>query len=167
MTDIESTNKIELDQFYQKEKQVEKKQVSIYLDIDVIDSLKQFGKQKGKGAKSDLVNNFLKNVFGIRQGKQIEVSKTKTSKTAEQMISLVKDMENGERNKFLEYLFHAHFDSRTTDDYDLATLNQIEDNLDRDLTEEEMLIMNIAYGNGYFRGGKDGIDKVLKGYSKK
>lgn len=38
MTDIESTNKIELDQFYQKEKQVEKKQVSIYLDIDVIDS---------------------------------------------------------------------------------------------------------------------------------
>lgn len=86
--------------------------------------------------------------------------------TAEQMISLIKGMENIERNKFLEYLFHAHFDSRFTDDYDLATKYQIEDTLDRNLTEDEMLVMKIAYRNGYFRGGKDGMEKVLRGYSK-
>lgn len=86
--------------------------------------------------------------------------------TAEQTISLIKDMENGERNKFLEYLFHAHFDSRFTDDYDLATKHEIEDALDRDLTEDEMLVMKVAYRNGYFRGGKDGVEKVLRGYSK-
>jgi len=85
-----------------------------------------------------------------------------TKMTAEQMISLIKGMENIERNKFLEYLFHAHLDSRFTKDYDLATKHEIEDVLDRDLTEDEMLIMKKAYGNGYFRGGKDGMDKVLK-----
>jgi len=26
--------------------------------------------------------------------------------------------------------------------------------------------MKIAYGNGYFKGGKDGMDKVLRGHSK-
>lgn len=162
MTKIESSNGALIDRFYQKKKQEEKVPVTIYLDLTVSDAFNEFGKINGKGAKSELVNNMLMEFFGIRQEKQVV-----TSKTAEQMISLIKDMENVERNKFLEHLFHAHFDSRSTDDYDLATLNQIEDNLDRDLTEEEMLIMNIAYGNGYFRGGKDGIDKVLKGYSKK
>lgn len=47
-----------------------------------------------------------------------------TKMTAEQMISLIKDLENIERNKFLEYLFHTHFDSRFTDDYDLVTKYQ-------------------------------------------
>ncbi|WP_068986898.1 hypothetical protein [Lysinibacillus xylanilyticus] len=54
--------------------------------------------------------------------------------TAEQMITLTKNMENIDRNKFLEYLFHTHFDSRFTEDYDSATKYQIEDTLDRDLT---------------------------------
>ncbi|WDV07136.1 hypothetical protein [Lysinibacillus irui] len=89
-----------------------------------------------------------------------------TKMTAEQMISLIKDMENIERNKFLEYLFHTHFDSRFTGDYEMATKNQIDDILDRDLTEDELLVMNIAYCNGYFRGGKDGMEKVLRKYSK-
>lgn len=155
-------NEIVLDQFYQKEKQIEKKQVSIYLDTDVIVALNKFGKQKGKGAKSDLVNNFLKQAFGIIQGQQIV-----TPKTVEQVISIIQDMGNEERNKILEYLFHADFGLRDTVNHDLATINQIEDNLDRDLTEEEMLITKIAYWNGYFSGGKDGMDKVLKGYSKK
>jgi len=30
-----------------------------------------------------------------------------------------------------------------------------------------MLVMKIAYRNGYFRGGKDGMEKVLRGYSEK
>lgn len=60
--------KASLEQFYQDEVKIEKKQVSIYLDTDVIVALNKFGKQKGKGAKSDLVNNFLKQVFDIRQG---------------------------------------------------------------------------------------------------
>ncbi|MEQ6051768.1 hypothetical protein U2I53_22260 [Lysinibacillus capsici] len=90
-----------------------------------------------------------------------------TKMTAEQMISLMKNMENGQRIDFLEYLFHAHFDSRSTGDYELTTKYQIEDTLDRDLTEDEMLVMKIAYGNGYFRGGKDGMEKVLRGYDEK
>ncbi|MFD4492245.1 MULTISPECIES: hypothetical protein [Lysinibacillus] len=49
-----------------------------------------------------------------------------TKMTAEQMVSLIKVMKNGEHNKFLEYLFHAQFDSRITDDYELVT-NEIED----------------------------------------
>lgn len=157
MTDIESANEVLLDQFYQKEEQAEKKQVTVYLDPIVNDAFNEFGKVNGKGAKSELVNNFLKEFFGIRQEKQVV-----TSKTAEQMISLINDMENGERNKFLEYLFHTHFDSRFTDDYDLATKHEIDDVLDRDLTDDELLVMKIAYGNGYFRGGKDGMEKVLK-----
>jgi len=90
-----------------------------------------------------------------------------TKMIAGQMISLIKDMENIERNKFLEYLFHTHFDSRFADDYELATKHEIEDVLDRDLTEDERLVMKIAYGNGYFRGGKDGMEKVLTGEGNK
>ena len=85
-----------------------------------------------------------------------------TKMTAEKMIVLIEDMENIERNKFLEYLFHAHFDSRFTDDYEMATKYQIDDVLDRDLTEDELFVMKIAYGNGYFIGGKDGMGQVLK-----
>ena len=90
-----------------------------------------------------------------------------TKMTAAQIISLIKDMENIERNKFLEYLFHTHFDSRFTGDYDLATKHEIEDVLNHDIKEDEMLVMKISYGNGYFRGGKDGMEKVLKGEGKK
>ncbi|MCH7320285.1 hypothetical protein LZ480_00165 [Solibacillus sp. MA9] len=89
-----------------------------------------------------------------------------TKMIADQMISLIKSMENIERNKFLEYLFYTHFDSRFTDDYDLAKKYQVEDTLNRDLTEDELLVMKVAYGNGYFRCGKEGMDKVLRGYSK-
>lgn len=64
----EGTTGATLDQFYQKESTIEKKQVSIYLDTDVIKAFNKFGKENGKGAKSDLVNNFLKQVFNIRQG---------------------------------------------------------------------------------------------------
>ncbi|MBD8522306.1 hypothetical protein [Lysinibacillus fusiformis] len=84
--DSQVPNEIVLDQFYQKEKQVEKKQVSIYLDTDVIVALNKCGKQKGKGAKSDLVNNFLKQAFGITQGQQVA-----TAKTAEQMNASCKN----------------------------------------------------------------------------
>ncbi|WP_332650226.1 hypothetical protein [Lysinibacillus sp. 54212] len=84
-------------------------------------------------------------------------------KTAEEMINALQNMNNGERIKFLEYLFHTHFDSRIGDDPDTASQNQIEDALDRQLSEDEMLVMKIAYGNGYFTGGKDGMEKVLKG----
>lgn len=39
---------------------VKKTQVSIYLDLDVAEAFARFGKVNGKGAKSELVNNFLK-----------------------------------------------------------------------------------------------------------
>ncbi|KON89672.1 hypothetical protein AF332_24520 [Sporosarcina globispora] len=83
--------------------------------------------------------------------------------TAEEMIKFIKNMENGQRIKFLDYLFHAHFDSRSRGDMSLATRYYIEDYLDRTLTEEEIEIMKLAYDNGYFVGGKDGMEKVLKG----
>lgn len=57
-----------IEQFYAPVEKIEKKQVSIYLDTDVIEAFNKFGKDHGKGAKSDIVNNFLKQVFNIRQG---------------------------------------------------------------------------------------------------
>jgi uncharacterized protein (DUF4415 family) len=50
-------------EFYQAKRKPEKKQVSIYLDTDVIEAFNEFGKAEGKGAKSDLVNNFLRKVL--------------------------------------------------------------------------------------------------------
>lgn len=85
-----------------------------------------------------------------------------TKMTAFQMIESIKNMDNDQRIKFLEYLFHAHFDSRPIADMNLATKNYIEDNLDRNLSEEEVLIMKLAYDNGYDFGCKDGMERVLK-----
>lgn len=82
--------------------------------------------------------------------------------TADQMIEAIKNMENGERIKFLEYLFHAHFDSRSKGDMNQATKNDIEDYLDRNLTEEELQIMKLAYDNGYHVGCKNGMEQALK-----
>ncbi|MED1625131.1 hypothetical protein [Bacillus pseudomycoides] len=61
----------------------------------------------------------------------------KTKMTAEQIIELFKGMGNGEKIKFLEYLYDNHFHSRPIEDMNLATKNYIEDNIERDLTEEE------------------------------
>lgn len=58
----------ELEQYYKRDVKVPKKQVSIYLDEDVIEAYNQFGLIEGKGARSDLVNNFLRKTFNIRQG---------------------------------------------------------------------------------------------------
>jgi hypothetical protein len=66
-----------IEQFYQKEKPIKKKQVSLYLDADVLDAFNEFGKANCKGAKSDLVNNFLKEVFDIRQGVSLMTEKEK------------------------------------------------------------------------------------------
>lgn len=63
-----NTNNEKLNEYYNPEQKIEKKQVSIYLDTDVIQAFNKFGKDNGKGAKSDIVNNFLKQVFNIRQG---------------------------------------------------------------------------------------------------
>jgi uncharacterized protein (DUF4415 family) len=56
-----------ISEFYAPPVKIEKKQVSIYLDEDVIEEFNKFGAEHGKGAKSDLVNNFLKQMFNIRQ----------------------------------------------------------------------------------------------------
>ncbi|PAW37895.1 hypothetical protein CKQ70_30615 [Bacillus toyonensis] len=61
-----------IDEFYTPVEKIEKKQVSIYLDTDVISALDKWvdslPDKKKKGARSDLVNNFLKQVLNIRQG---------------------------------------------------------------------------------------------------
>ncbi|MDA1509615.1 hypothetical protein PDJ86_22420 [Bacillus cereus group sp. TH36-2LC] len=71
-TDVETNvgTNTNIEQFYVPVEKIEKKQVSIYLDTDVIEAFNKFGKDHGKGAKSDIVNNFLKQVFNIRQGDQ-------------------------------------------------------------------------------------------------
>ena len=62
----------EIEKFYAPVDKIEKKQVSIYLDTDVISAIEKWvdtlPEKKKKGARSDLVNNFLKQVFNIRQG---------------------------------------------------------------------------------------------------
>lgn len=42
-----------------KSKPVPKKQISVYIDDDIATKFEQFGKKYGKGAKSELINNFL------------------------------------------------------------------------------------------------------------
>ncbi|PGT75540.1 hypothetical protein [Priestia megaterium] len=85
-----------------------------------------------------------------------------TKINAEQMISFMENMDNGERLTFLEYLFHNHFDIRPTGNRIVATTNYIEDQLDRKLTAEELEIMKLAYDTAYGFGCKDGMDKALK-----
>ncbi|OAH58650.1 hypothetical protein AWH48_16770 [Domibacillus aminovorans] len=40
-----------------------KRQISAYIDEEVAKKLDKFGKEHGKGAKSELINNFLKSVL--------------------------------------------------------------------------------------------------------
>lgn len=42
-----------------------KKQISIYLDDDVSKEFDKFARKHGKGAKSDLINNFLKKALNV------------------------------------------------------------------------------------------------------
>ena len=46
-------------------KQPKKRQVNFYIDEDVIKELEKFNKKHGKGAKSNLVNEFLRQVFKL------------------------------------------------------------------------------------------------------
>jgi hypothetical protein len=46
-----------------KPKPALKRQISAYIDEDVAKKLDKFGKEHGKGAKSELINNFLKSVL--------------------------------------------------------------------------------------------------------
>lgn len=46
-----------------KPKPMIKRQISAYIDEDVAKKLDKFGKEHGKGAKSELINNFLKSVL--------------------------------------------------------------------------------------------------------
>lgn len=84
--------------------------------------------------------------------------------TAEEMITFMKNMDNGQRNKFLEYLSHTHFNSgQPIEDMILAVRYHIEDYIDRNLSEEEIEIMKLAYENGYDVGVNIGMEKVFKG----
>lgn len=46
-----------------KPKPIEKRQISVYIDEELAKEFEKFGKKHGKGAKSDLINHFLKKVF--------------------------------------------------------------------------------------------------------
>lgn len=50
-----------------KPKPPEKTQISIYLEPKVAKAFNTFGKRNGKGAKSELINNFLKKALQIEE----------------------------------------------------------------------------------------------------
>lgn len=82
---------------------------------------------------------------------------------AEQMIIHTKNMENGERIEFLHYLSDTHFKRwEPTEDMILPVQYHIEDRIDRNLSEEEIEIMTVAYRNGYSIGFDAGMEKVFK-----
>lgn len=70
--DTNTRTSCKFDDFYSPSVKIEKKQVSIYLDEDVIKAIDKWvdslPKKEQKGARSDLFNNFAKKVFNIRQG---------------------------------------------------------------------------------------------------
>ena len=69
-TNVGTTVNTKFENVFTPPVKIKNKQVSIYLDTDVIDALNEFGSEYGKGAKSTLVNNFLKQYFNIRQGEE-------------------------------------------------------------------------------------------------
>lgn len=89
-------------------------------------------------------------------------NKENRQKTCEKMIEYMNFMENSERIEFLSYLFHNHFDSRTIGKVSTATMAYIEGYLQRKLTDEEIVIMKLAYDWGHFAGKKRGMKQVLK-----
>jgi uncharacterized protein (DUF4415 family) len=50
-----------------KVKPIGKKQITLYIDEDVMEEFNQFARKYGKGAKSKLVNNFLIEVFNMKR----------------------------------------------------------------------------------------------------
>lgn len=59
-----------------------------------------------------------------------------------------------------------HCDSRTIGNVGTATMAYIEGYLQRKLTDEEIIIMKLAYDWGHFVGGRNGIKQVLKSNTK-
>lgn len=57
----------ELEKFYTKPEKIPTVQRTIRLDSDVAAALDEFGRINGKGSKSHLINNMLKEVFNVRQ----------------------------------------------------------------------------------------------------
>ncbi|MDE1381225.1 hypothetical protein PVN23_21770 [Bacillus licheniformis] len=66
----QDSTKSELDKFYTKPEKIPTVQRTIRIDEDVAAALDEFGRINGKGAKSGLINNMLKEVFNIRQGEK-------------------------------------------------------------------------------------------------
>lgn len=83
-------------------------------------------------------------------------------KTCGKMIEYMNFMENSERIEFLSYLFQNHFDSNIQDGVSRPTRAYIEGYLQRKLTDEEIVIMRLAYDWGHFIGEKSGMKQVLK-----
>ncbi|MGD2330717.1 hypothetical protein ACP8H5_21250 [Bacillus subtilis] len=63
----DSNDNSELEKFYTKPEKIPTVQRTIRVDADVAAALDEFGRINGKGAKSGLINNMLKEVFNIRQ----------------------------------------------------------------------------------------------------
>ncbi|MDA2548327.1 hypothetical protein CN419_15960 [Bacillus cereus] len=82
------------------------------------------------------------------------------TKSVEEMIEYMKHMENSERGRFLDYLLHNHVDSSTMRNVSTATRAYIEGYLQRELTDEEIIIMKLAYDWGHFVGEKRRMKQV-------
>ena len=63
--DVEHTVDSIVDSIIHAPKEKPKKQISIYLDVDVAKAFERFGNKQGKGSKSDLINKFLKKALDV------------------------------------------------------------------------------------------------------
>lgn len=83
-------------------------------------------------------------------------------RTYEEIIEYIKYMEDSERGRLLDYLFQNHFDSKIQEGVSRPAKAYIEGYLERKLTNEEIVILKLAYDWGHFAGEKRGMKQVLK-----
>lgn len=92
---------------------------------------------------------------------------TLTKKSAEQMIKYLEDSENVERYAFLVHVLDDYLHSGIPDEQLIeVTKYHIEDDMDKNLNEDEISIMLIALKLGFTEGYRKGMGKALNKYKK-
>ena len=117
-------------------------------DTEKLELLKVLSEKHFGGTKSVEEIRYLNDISMYGDGEDGD----NVPNTCEEMIEYVKHMENSERIKFLDYLFHSHSDSRIQRGVSTATRAYIEGYLGRKLTDEEIVILKLAYDWGHFTG---------------
>ncbi|GAB6620011.1 TPA: hypothetical protein ACOQ39_004093 [Bacillus cereus] len=125
-------------------------------DTEKLELLKVLSEKHFEGTKSVEEIRHLNSiaVFGD------EEEDNNDQKTCEEMIKYMKHMENSERFRLLDYLFHNHSDSKRPVGVSAPTKAYIEGYLERKLTIDEIVILKLAYDWGHFVGEERGMKQV-------